>query len=97
MNVSIIMEAASKTVLIIMEAILVAVNLPTEKRTHSFVKVIRIDLQCIFCAIDIDECEEGIDLCDKVIQTCQNTIGGYLCNCINGLEKAGNGSCIGNG
>lgn len=48
MNVSIIMEAASKNVLIIMEAILVTVNLPTEKRTHFFVKVIRIDLQCIF-------------------------------------------------
>ena len=44
----------------------------------------------------MDECLQGLHNC-KSEQECENTPGGYKCinTCPTGLERAGNGTCIG--
>ena len=42
---------------------------------------------------DIDECEEDVHLCN---QTCNNTVGSYMCQCTDGYTLGIDGtSCIG--
>ena len=51
-----------------------------------------------FYFVDIDECVEGVDLCDKGSTTCRNLAGGYSCDCKSGYEKGGDRyKCNGNG
>ena len=42
-----------------------------------------------FYFVDIDECTESVDLCDKTTTTCRNLAGGYYCDCKPGYEKGG--------
>ncbi|KAK2143164.1 hypothetical protein LSH36_872g02001 [Paralvinella palmiformis] len=43
---------------------------------------------------DIDECESGLDDCNKELTKCTNTIGSFSCSCITGYTKSGNkGQC----
>ena len=37
-----------------------------------------------FVVLDIDECQEGIDICDDYA-VCFNTQGSYNCTCIDGF------------
>lgn len=45
--------------------------------------------------LDIDECSEGENKCDRAAW-CKNTIGGYVCNCKEGYRKTEGGKCEGN-
>ena len=38
--------------------------------------------------IDVDECSESTDGCE---QTCNNTVGSYMCSCGSGYRLANNG------
>ena len=43
--------------------------------------------------LDIDECEQGSDGCDH---NCTNTVGSYLCMCMDGYElESDNHTCTG--
>ena len=43
---------------------------------------------------DIDECGLGTDNCSKQTETCLNTVGSYLCLCLEGYSRQ-NGVCKG--
>ncbi len=43
---------------------------------------------CFIIFIDINECQQGIDLCDHI---CVNTYGSYTCQCNQGFRLDGNG------
>ena len=45
--------------------------------------------------LDIDECSEGENECDRAAW-CKNTVGGYVCNCKEGYRKTEGGKCEGN-
>ena len=38
-----------------------------------------------YACADVDECKEGIDICDKNA-ACTNNIGSYSCACNNGYR-----------
>lgn len=53
-------------------------------------------LKLLIChLLDIDECSEGENKCDRAAW-CKNTIGGYVCNCKEGYRKTEGGKCEGN-
>lgn len=37
--------------------------------------------------LDIDECKSDDKSCDKSKETCENTDGSYICNCVGGYRK----------
>lgn len=37
--------------------------------------------------LDIDECESDDNFCDKSKETCENSDGSYICNCVGGYRK----------
>ena len=46
-----------------------------------------------FFPTDIDECEQGLDGCDH---NCTNTVGSYICTCMDGYElESDNHNCTG--
>ena len=52
-------------------------------------------LKCMFCYLDINECQDTPGVCDDNA-TCNNTIGSYTCTCIEGFTGEGsNGTCEG--
>ena len=53
------------------------------KQTSAWTKML------MFSSLDIDECMEGTDNCDRNA-TCTNTDGGFYCTCNNGYS--GNGT-----
>ena len=42
---------------------------------------------------DIDECAGSIDACDIDNGICQNTIGSYACQCIDGFNMSPDNMC----
>ena len=42
-----------------------------------------------FLLLDIDECALKTDDCSKELATCTNTVGSYLCQCIDGYTGSG--------
>ncbi len=42
-----------------------------------------------FSCVDIDECEEGSNDCDREFATCENTNGSYNCSCNYGFTGDG--------
>ena len=47
----------------------------------------------VVCTPDIDECDENTDSCS---QTCENTVGSFICSCSPGYQLNSNGiSCDG--
>ena len=50
-------------------------------------------LSLIYGMIDVNECREGTDLC---AQNCHNSIGSYVCTCVDGFIISIDGvNCIG--
>ena len=48
-----------------------------------------------FFAVDIDECDEGIDNCGEN-EECVDEPGSYICQCISGYHQSnGSESCVG--
>ena len=43
--------------------------------------------------LDIDECTEGKDNCDRVSTTCRNSPGGFVCYCKPGYSRKDASSC----
>lgn len=43
--------------------------------------------------LDIDECTEGKDNCDRVSATCRNSPGGFACYCKPGYSRKDASSC----
>ena len=41
------------------------------------------------CLIDVNECENGTNVCDPVFGTCENTVGSYTCQCQPGFTRDG--------
>ena len=41
------------------------------------------------CLIDVNECENGANVCDPVSGTCENTVGSYTCQCEPGFTRDG--------
>lgn len=37
--------------------------------------------------LDIDECESNDNSCDNSKETCENSDGSYICNCVGGYRK----------
>ena len=46
-------------------------------------------MQVLYFTVDIDECVEGLHSC-HVNANCTNTLGSYLCACLNGHIGNGN-------
>ena len=45
--------------------------------------------------IDIDECAENSDQCDRSTTTCQNSAGSYSCPCFSGYDSVDGFKCYG--
>lgn len=53
-------------------------------------------LVIIYFYIDIDECSRSPEICNTTLKYCNNTVGGYTCNCTTGYAIDINDTCKGN-
>lgn len=94
MSVLIIMVAASKCVIIPLEAITALVEVATFKRMSSAMVLLMLYHGMLYnnYYLDIDECALNISGCN---QNCSNTEGSYNCICYDGYYLDDPVTCLG--
>ena len=90
MNVLGVCVTVLQTALTLMEALSVPVNQATQEMDYLPAMVTTIwTLVFVHVSLlhilDIDECLEGVDVCNQTVSTCVNTMGTYFCNCSSGF------------